>query len=37
MLGKAQLNELSETGQSLSLRMQAGSEIQTFKIPPDAP
>lgn len=37
MLGKAQLNELTETGQSLSLRMQAGSEIQTFKIPPDAP
>jgi cytoskeletal protein CcmA (bactofilin family) len=36
VLGKAQLKELSDSGQSLSIRVQAGSETQTFKIPPDA-
>jgi cytoskeletal protein CcmA (bactofilin family) len=36
VLGKAQLKELTDAGQSLSIRVQAGSENQTFKIPPDA-
>lgn len=36
LLGKVQLKELSDSGQSLSIRVQAGTETQTFKIPPDA-
>lgn len=35
VLDKAQLKQLSDSGQSLTIRVQAGSENQTFKIPPE--